>query len=124
MEKKAYFLLPTLLFAVGCTAPSPEMKSELNNVSPAATGKVKEKGFIQNGLDEWLQNEWEPLTSKDSNETNISSNNVSNSSSITKERFKLQDYVDKWNDYQDARKEQPKEPSHLEKVEEMPVIGQ
>lgn len=80
-----------------------------------------QKGAMQESLDSWLEEEWNPAFEGDANQ--------SAKDEEAKEHFKLQHYVDKSAKYLEKKEEEKKksgkadEPAHYEKLESMPVIG-
>ena len=120
------------------TSVTPSKNSVLNSISPSATANDKhvEYRYIQKSTNTWIEEEWNPLTEQNlsdtksntasskkdaSNSNQTSDNNESNAS------FTLQYYVDKAGVYLENKKRRDgnktKEPSHTEKVDEMPVVG-
>ena len=79
---------------------------------------------MQKRLDNWLKDEWEPITSNtaENNESNSSINNVSKEKEPEAD-FRLQDYVDKWKVYNTKKEKDSNKTYHNDKVEAMPVIG-
>jgi len=102
--------------------PAPSSNRALNAISPSRTldSSHSEDRVLQKETDEWLKNEWEPLT-QETNSTQSVNKEEDNSS------FTLQKYVDKATLYiknkekRDANK--TKAPSHYKKMESMPAIG-
>lgn len=93
---------------------------------------------MQHALDNWLQNEWTPLTSSGTDadtgtaatpETLNPSASLKSEESVSNEesRFTLQHYVEKWERYNENKKKlkegQKEEPSHIDVVQQMPIIG-
>lgn len=123
------------------TLPSPSNNSTLQSISPSTTaGDDHEKyRYMQKNTNEWMENEWNPLTeSNSSNEknSNTSDNNKhkllesdSNSSLRADENntYTLQYYVDKASIYIENREKRDanktKEASHKEMIETLPGIG-
>ncbi len=119
----------------------PSQNSALLSISPSptATDEHEEYRYIQKNTNDWLENEWDPLTETKTSDveksnspyndnhkmidsdSNTSSKNEDNSSTG------LQYYVDKAAIYienkeaRDANK--TKAPSHVDKVNAMPGIG-
>lgn len=127
----------TLISLTGCTAHggvSPAQNNELNSVSPTTLNK--KPGLMQNSLDNWLQNEWEPTVEKDPEiqkkymKKEVVTQGEENTTSTqkikyieNKERaFTLQEYVDKAVAYQKA-KPNDENSSHVKQMESLPVIG-
>jgi hypothetical protein len=77
------------------------------------------KGALQQSLDTWTKEEWEPAFEGDLNQTE--------KDKAANEHFTIQHYVDKAGKYFDKKEEEnagkPKEPAHYEKLESLPVIG-
>jgi len=100
----------------------PSQNSALQKISPSKTAgdDHEEHRIMQKETNAWIENEWEPLT-EGNKEMNISAVVEDNST------FTLQHYVDKAALYKknktirDANK--TKVPSHVDKVNAMPVIG-
>lgn len=81
--------------------------------------KTEGKGALQQSLDTWTDEEWEPAFVGDVNQ--------SEQDKAAHEHFTIQHYVDKAGKYLDKKEEEnagkPKEPAHYEKMESLPVIG-
>jgi hypothetical protein len=81
--------------------------------------KTEGKGALQQSLDTWTKEEWEPAFEGDANQ--------SMQDKAANEHFTIQHYVDKAGKYFDKKEEEnadkPKEPAHYEKLESLPVIG-
>ncbi|MDD5387110.1 MAG: hypothetical protein PHQ22_07965 [Sulfuricurvum sp.] len=144
MNAKTYlYITLSALILSGCaantTGVTPSQNTNLQAISPSSTA-VSEGGAMQRSLDSWLKEEWVPLTTTPSqNEgTNpqIKSENGGNSvqSAVVapgKEEdntsYTLQKYADKWKTYQENKTKmnegKPKEPSNIENLQKMPVIG-
>ncbi len=84
------------------TACTPQTQPKVSHKSDIS------EGFLQKHLDEWFENEWEPSVKK----KNIQ----------TKERFKLQDYIDKFSLYMKTHTDDVNI-SHIKRLEMLPVIG-
>jgi hypothetical protein len=113
---------------------SPSQNRALQSFSPSKTASDdhKEYRFIQKSTNEWIKNEWEPLT--EGNNTITKSNK--NYNSVTQDpalegansSTNLQQYVDKAGlfienkEIRDANK--TKVPSHTEKISKLPGIEQ
>ncbi len=99
--------------------PAPSQNPSLNAISPSVTATSKSDGAMQKNLDTWTEEEWTPKT--EGNSTVQETREDDNSS------FTLQKYVDKAGVYLDEKEKEeagkPKRPSHVEKMESMPVIG-
>ena len=124
MKLSNILLTTSLLIFSGCvTTPTvaPSQNSELLNISPNKTATTS-GGAMQNALDRWLKEEWEPLTRSTPDEQNSSASEKGAATSSG-----LQKYVDKWKVYHDNKEKidasKPKEISNIEKLESMPVIG-
>ena len=140
-----------LLASCGSSAPvAPSQNDALNKIS---NSKGKEKSsYMQQGLDTWLEEEWEPAVEKDKEIQNkymekvqgvapkittkeeLEKNSTSNLSKKvqteekyvekTNKPFTLQEYVDKAAAYNKQRQKKDLEDSHSEKMKKMPVIGE
>ena len=119
-----------------CVTPS--QNSALNSISPSSTANDEhiEYRYIQKSTNTWLEEEWEPLTEQNQSDTESnttpSSKDASNSNQTSDNHesnasFTLQYYVDKAGVYLENKKRRDsnktEEPSHTEKIDEMPVIG-
>jgi len=106
--------------AMGCATKngsSPQSNSQLQSVSPTETHRHSSDNYLQRNYDEWIDEEWTPLTQSPS------ATEEENASIETEEEtFRLQNYVDKWKRYLEASRSSDK-PSELEKLNAMPVIG-
>lgn len=134
------FQLPLILSSlllVGCatnTTVSPSQNSSLQAVSPN-TSAASEGGVMQRSLDKWLKEDWIPNTTAERSATSSSTPKGSSSASaptdttvVTDEKpFTLQSYADKWKVYHENKEKmnegKPKEASHIETLQNMPVIG-
>jgi hypothetical protein len=128
--------------------PSASQRDALESVSPDS--HPEKKGAMQNSLDSWLSQDWTPSVEKDETiqkkymkpETTPKQNSVATKSEVvdTTEKaevvkkqvkyvedpdkpFTLQEYADKAGAYMKAHENDPKKPSHIEKMNKMPVIG-
>ena len=148
---KSALLYSSVVFVLcGCTSHpdvSPSQNPSLRSVSPNATGISKE-GYMQRNLDQWLKEEWTPMTEGSpsspvpsaSAEQPLSAPSVSTESAptvpnvqITSPKveestpFTLQKYADKWKVYLENKEKMKagkvQEPSHLQQMESLPVIG-
>ena len=118
----------------------PSQNKALNSISPSSSSndEHKEDRYLQKSTNEWLQNDWVPLTEGNTSkpqETNSTTNdtNVSvktsdyNRTADDINSTGLQYYVDKAGIYienrdkRDANKTKP--PSHTKKINAMPGIG-
>ncbi len=126
------------LLLVGCAnreGVSPSQNSSLHTVSPSTTA-ASEGGMMQRSLDGWLKEEWSPLTKtapvtttttmpdgKVVTETKM----VEVPEPVDNEPFTLQKYADKWKVYNENKAKmmegKPKEPSNIDLVNSLPVIG-
>lgn len=130
-------LLISSLLLVGCATNatvSPSQNSSLQAVSPnpAATSQG---GAMQRSLDTWLKEDWIPNTTAGASATSSSTPEVSSAASASADTtvvrdekpFKLQDYADKWKVYHENKEKmnegKPKEASHIDAVNALPVIG-
>ena len=112
----------------------PSQNSALQSLSPSKTASDDHKAYrhIQKSTNEWIKNEWEPLT--ECNNTITKSNK--NYNTVTQEpalddansTANLQHYVDKAGLFIENRKirdaNKTKAPSHTEKISKLPVIEQ
>ncbi len=144
---KTLLIVTILLGLGGCASqnePTPSQNKALNSVSKS-TADTKEKGYLQEHLDSWLEKEWEPATAgfekrkqKTTTKDNLPSEpsraetsansddavDVSQKSTQSEdESFTLQHYVDKAKYYMEHKKKS-NAPSHVEKLKKMPVIGE
>lgn len=126
------FILFSLLLA-GCAtnaAISPSQNPSLQAVSPN-TSSASAGGAMQHSLDSWLKDEWIPQTTEKNGGTvtNAEGAAVSSATAVTKEEapFTLQSYTDKWKVYHEnqakMKEGKPKEASHIDAVNALPVIG-
>lgn len=133
-----------LLILAGCAnreGVAPSQNPSLQAISPSTTATT-EGGYMQRGLDAWLKEEWTPLTQPSSSAivpVPSSPSAVSGTSPATSAAapvtpvpedttpFTLQKYVDKWKVYQENKTKlnegKPKEASHVQQMEALPVIG-
>lgn len=126
------------LLLVGCAnreGVTPSQNASLHSVSPN-TPATSEGGAMQRALDSWLKEEWTPLT-KTSQVTTTTTTPDGKVLTETKtvevpktdanETFTLQKYVDKWKVYQENKEKmnegKPKDPSHIDMMNRMPLIG-
>jgi len=124
----------TLVLLTACAQSNPTAPSQnsaLNSISPT---KEKTDGWMQNSLDSWLKDDWEPKVSNDKKiqekymETKIIRDANGSSEKVEfvekdDKGFTLQEYVDKIKAYVDSKKDDKKEESHADKMKSMPVIG-
>lgn len=126
------------LLLVGCAnreGVAPSQNSSLNAVSPSTTA-TSEGGSMQRSLDTWLKEEWTPLSAPASG-TNATSETAAPSTSAPSSAlstqpedntpFTLQKYADKWKIYHENKEKmkegKPKEASHIEMMQSLPVVG-
>ena len=107
--KKISLLIASALILI---AKPPSQNSALNAVSPSGTHA---NGSMQNAFDDWLKDDWEPTQKKIQEKEKKKESNSS--------RFKLQNYVDKWEKYNKEKALEPKKASHKEMLDTLPVIG-
>jgi len=110
--KSIFFIL---LFSTLLAKP-PSQNATLNAISP--DNNNKKHGTLQNSLDNWLQNDWEPTQKKIEEKKS-----TPKKSQESNESFKLQTYVDRWEAYNKEKTKEPKKASHVEKLKTLPVIG-
>ena len=110
------------LLLVGCATNAtifPSQNSSLNAVSPNTASQSK-GGAMQSSLDSWLKEDWIP------NSVTPSSSDSIRGSISNEEPFTLQSYADKWKAYHENKEKmnegKPKEASHIETLQNMPVI--
>ena len=130
---------------------TPSQNPSLGAVTPSATATSK-GGMMQKSLDSWLKEEWTPMTSvktttaadgtvittKTEASQVITTKTAPNGTVVTTTApvvqepedntpFTLQKYADKWKEYNERKAKmkegQPKEPSEIDKVNSLPVIG-
>lgn len=142
------FAMAGALMLGGCAnreGVSPSQNSSLQAVSPSTTS-TSQGGVMQRGLDSWLKEEWTPLTSTpapknvakpsvtaEPNAVQPSAAQNETAAAVTPTEpkdetpFTLQKYADKWKVYNENKAKmnegKPKEPSNIEKIESMPIIG-
>ena len=106
----------SLLFIIGCSTKaeiSPSENSALNNISNS--GKKEKKGFLQNSLDSFIEEDWTPTLNENKE--------IQEKYEEEEEKsFTLQEFVDKSEAYLDAHPSDH-ENSNVHKLESMPVIG-
>ncbi len=96
------------------TEVSPSEDQALNTISPSKTA-ASQGGTMQKSLDEWTEKEWTPA---------IEQNETIKMQDEDKDRpFTLQEYVDKAGVYIE-NKPKSSGPSHTEKLDKLPVIGE
>lgn len=118
----------------GCAASatvSPSQNPSLQAVSPN-TAAASEGGAMQRSLDAWFKDEWTPLTTpktvQTKEDTTKSVEVASTASKAEDEKpFTLQSFADKWKVYHEneakMKEGKPKEASHIDAVNALPVIG-
>ena len=111
--------IPLIITTLTLLAQAPSQNSALKDISPSGTEK-KSNSAMQNSLDNWLKEDWEPTQKKIEAEEKVShvegkENNDSN--------FKLQTYVNKWEKYNKKKAKEPKKASHAEMLNTLRVIG-
>ena len=111
------------LLLVGCatnSTVSPSQNSSLQAISPN-TATASKGGAMQSSLDSWLKEDWIP------NSVTPSSSDSIRGSISNEEPFILQSYADKWKAYHENKEKmnegKPKEASHIDAVNALPVIG-
>lgn len=115
------------LLLVGCATNatvSPSQNSSLQAVSPN-TSAASQGGAMQRSLDKWLKEEWIPNTTT---EGSPSASASTDTAVVADEKpFTLQSYTDKWKVYHENKAKinegKPKEASHIDAVNALPVIG-
>jgi hypothetical protein len=127
-------LVISSLLLVGCATNatlSPSQNSSLQAVSPN-TSANSEGGAMQRSLDTWLKEEWTPLTTPKAAETKrgeVKNTEEPSTASIIEDEkpFTLQSFADKWKVYHENKAKinegKPKEASHIDAVNALPVIG-
>jgi len=128
----------SLLLLCGCAnreGVAPSQNSSLHSVSPSTTA-VSGGGAMQRSLDSWLKEEWTPMTKTVPVETKTTApdGTVVTTTKMVEvpepeenEPFTLQKYADKWKVYHESKAKmmegKPKEPSHIEMMGTLPVVG-
>ncbi len=126
------------LLLVGCAnkeGVAPSQNSSLHAVSPSTTA-TSEGGAMQRSLDSWLKEEWSPMTKTAPVTTTTTMPDgkvvteikmVEVPEPVDNEPFTLQKYADKWKVYHENKAKmmegKPKEPSNIDLVNSLPVIG-
>ncbi|MDP3267324.1 MAG: hypothetical protein Q8M39_10910 [Sulfuricurvum sp.] len=136
MRLKLSLIISSLLL-VGCATNatvSPSQNNSLNTVSPN-TASTSKGGTMQNSLESWLKEDWIPnSTARESSTSSSTLEGTSAASAstdttvVTDEKpFTLQSYADKWKVYHENKEKmnegKPKEASHIDAVNALPVIG-
>lgn len=101
VQKKLYFTIYITFISFYSSLYAQGLSSKRDNLD-------KKEGYIQKSLDNWLEKKWTPATKSEDN--------------LTKNRFKLQDYVDKAVLYMKAEPSDEHN-SNVRKLDKMPVIG-
>ena len=126
-------IIATFLLS-GCAtnaAVSPSQNPSLQAVSPN-TAATSQEGTMQRSLDTWLKEQWTPLATPKVAETKKGAiKNTEGNSTASKvedeKPFTLQSFADKWKVYHENEAKmnegKPKEASHIDAVNAMPVIG-
>ena len=126
---KLFVITLSLTFISACSSHTQTTNTksyDMQNLSP--TIEKNENGYMQNALDNFLENDWTPTVSKNRTiqkkymkEDSINENGTLQY--IDKENgFTLQEYVDKAFAYSDG-KPNDENNSNVHKLEQMPVIG-
>lgn len=122
---KTVIFTSTLLLNALLYAQAPSQNPQLNAISPSGT--AKKEGLMQNSLDSWLENDWEPtqekLDKKEKAHSSASAKPLEHNATQEEDPFKMQTYVDKWKRYNKEKENEPKSPSHVEKINALPAIG-
>ncbi len=98
-------------------------KNPAADIAWSSTSKAdvrnKGKGSLQQKLDKWIEEEWDPAFEGDKDQAK--------KDKAADEHFTLQHYYDKSQKYLGIKKKEDenrsKEPAHYEKMEALPVIG-
>ena len=136
MRLQISLIISSLLLAgcAGNATVSPSQNSSLQAVSPN-TAAASQGGAMQRSLDSWLKEDWVPNSkvtaatpSSPAPEANVAPVASTDTTVVTDEKpFTLQSYADKWKVYHENKEKmnegKPKEPSNVEKLQKMPVIG-
>jgi hypothetical protein len=140
MSQTSLFLsvVASLLILTGCAnreGVAPSQNSSLHSVSPSTTA-VSEGGAMQRSLDSWLKEEWTPMTKTVpvATKTTAPDGTVVTTTTMVEvpevednEPFTLQKYADKWKVYHESKAKmmegKPKEPSNIDLMNSLPVIG-
>ena len=126
------------LLLVGCAnreGMAPSQNPSLHAVSPSTTA-TSEGGSMQRSLDSWLKEDWAPMTKTApvTTTTTMPDGKVVTETKmvpvpepVDNEPFTLQKYADKWKVYHENKAKmmegKPKEPSNVDLVNSLPVIG-
>ncbi|MDD2780806.1 hypothetical protein [Sulfuricurvum sp.] len=138
---KSTYLLTAAMSALllsGCAnreGVAPSQNASLHAVSPSTTA-TSEAGSMQRSLDGWLKEEWTPMTKTATVTTTTTmpdgkviteTKMVEVPEPVDTEPFTLQKYADKWKVYHENKAKmmegKPKEPSNVDLVNSLPVIG-
>ena len=116
-------------------------KSALQSISPSITASDahEEHRVLQKNTNDWIKNEWEPLTESNNTITKSSNNYNTDTQNLViddknqtlgedgNSSFTLQHYVDKAGLYLENREirdtNKTKAPSHAEQIDALPGIG-
>ncbi|MCL5272369.1 MAG: hypothetical protein M1486_03515 [Gammaproteobacteria bacterium] len=110
---------------------SPSQNPSLQAVSPNTTAESS-GGAMQRSLDAWFKEEWTPLTTPKTTQAKDDATKsaavASTASKAEDEKpFTLQSFADKWKVYHENEAKmsegKPKEASHIDAVNALPVIG-
>lgn len=120
MFKLNIFCLMSLLLA-GCTPArhtgSPADNAAINTVSPA---RNQGGGALQKSFDTWEEEEWIPaMEAREANNSRTAASPEEESN----DTWGLQPYAEKLKHYNKLKAQEESGPSHVEKVNGMPVIG-
>ncbi|MDP2079021.1 MAG: hypothetical protein Q8N01_02455 [Sulfuricurvum sp.] len=116
--------------ATNATVP-PSQNPSLQAVSPN-TAAASEGGAMQRSLDAWFKEEWTPLTTPKTTQAKDDATKsvmVASTASKTEDEkpFTLQSFADKWKVYHEneakIKEGKPKEASHIDTLNALPVIG-
>lgn len=138
---KSTYLLTAAMSALllsGCAnreGVAPSQNASLHAISPSTTA-TSEGGSMQRSLDGWLKEEWTPMTKTATVTTTTTmpdgkviteTKMVEVPEPVDTEPFTLQKYADKWKVYHENKAKmmegKPKEPSNVDLVNSLPVIG-
>jgi hypothetical protein len=129
------------LVLVGCAnreGVAPSQNSSLQTLSPSTT-TASEGGIMQRSLDAWLKDEWTPMSTPsapsqtpssttENPHTSGASETAAAPEAEKNEPFTLQKYVDKWKVYHENKAKmkegRAQEPSHVEMMNNLPVVGE
>ena len=102
--------------AIGETAANYDnTHNALQTISPTPTYvKGEREGLLQESYDDFVKKEWSPNVEE--------SKEISEKYGDKERSFTLQEYVDKWNVYNEKH-QSPEWESNVKKIDNMPVIG-